>query len=227
MSKITAAESFEAEVVWLGLPRRNTIAVSIEMDRPVLSRTLHGFLLPHRAVRSFLNVGAAAACKVAAEDALDCLTTGCVSRHKVECSLKKICKDGAYWGTAAGVYVAMESAVEETRGRTDWKNAVIGGALAGAVMSAATAGSSGHRDKVVKDAIAGAAIAAAAEFIGHRVRVDLGPVRFAGGTRSRSNQTKEGRNGAEPGERQEVVAPWVAGREVELPLQFRTDPALS
>ena len=23
-------------------------------------------------------------------------------------------------GTAAGVYVAMESAVEETRGRTDW-----------------------------------------------------------------------------------------------------------
>ena len=76
MGKITAAESFEAEVVWLGLPRRNTIAVSIEMDRPVLSRTLHGFLLPHRALRSFLNVGAAAACKVAAEDAFDCLTTG-------------------------------------------------------------------------------------------------------------------------------------------------------
>ena len=76
MGKITAAESFEAEVVWLGLPRRNTIAVSIEMDRPVLSRTLHGFLLPHRAARSFLNVGAAAACKVAAEDAFDRLTTG-------------------------------------------------------------------------------------------------------------------------------------------------------
>ena len=70
MGKTTAAESFEAEVVWLGLPRRNTIAVSIEMDRPVLSRTLHGFLLPHRALRSFLNVGAAA------EDAFDCLTTG-------------------------------------------------------------------------------------------------------------------------------------------------------
>ena len=69
MGKITADESFEAEVVWLGLPRRNTIAVSIEMDRPVLSRTLHGFLLPHRAARSFLNVGAA-------EDAFDCLTTG-------------------------------------------------------------------------------------------------------------------------------------------------------
>ena len=110
------------------------------------------------------------------------------------------------------------------------KNAVIGGALAGAVMSVATAGRSGHRDKVIKDAIDGAAIAAAAEFIGHRVRVDLGPVRFAGGTRSRSrsNQTMmEGRNGAEPWQRQEVVDPWVAGREVELPLQFRTDPALS
>ena len=105
------------------------------------------------------------------------------------------------------------------------KNAVIGGALAGAVMSAATAGRSGYRDKVVRDAIAGGAIAAGAEFIGHRIRVDLGPVRFAGGTRSRSNQTtKEGRNGDEPWERQEV---FVAGREVELPLQFRTDPALS
>ncbi|OEL18507.1 hypothetical protein BAE44_0020471, partial [Dichanthelium oligosanthes] len=70
-----AAESFEAEVVWLGLPRRNTIAVSIEMHRPVLNGALHGFLLPHRALRSFLNVGAVAACKVAAEDAFDCLTT--------------------------------------------------------------------------------------------------------------------------------------------------------
>nr|CAB3459945.1 unnamed protein product [Digitaria exilis] len=76
MAKATAAESFAAEVVWLGLPRRNTVAVSIEMDRPVLSRKLYGFLLPHRALRSFLNVGAAAACKVAAEDAFDCLTTG-------------------------------------------------------------------------------------------------------------------------------------------------------
>ena len=106
---------------------------------------------------------------------------------------------------------------------------MIGGALAGAIMSAATDGRSGHRDKFVKDAITGAAIAAAAEFIGHHVRVDLGPVRFTGGARSRSCQTtKEGRNGAEPWERQEVVMdPWVANPEVELPLQFRTDPALS
>ncbi|PUZ63674.1 hypothetical protein GQ55_3G086700 [Panicum hallii var. hallii] len=210
---------FWVEVVWLGSRRWWPSSVTGSFAaRPVLSRAAH----------AFRNAAVAAACKVAAEDAFHCLTTGGgVPKHKLEHSLKKICKDGAYWGTAAGVYVAMESAVEETRGRTDWKNAVIGGALAGAVMSAATAGSSGHRDKVVKDAIAGAAIAAAAKFIGHRVRVDLGPVRFAGGTRSRSNQTKEGRNGAEPGERQEVVAPWVAGREVELPLQFRTDPALS
>ncbi|PVH61670.1 hypothetical protein PAHAL_3G091400 [Panicum hallii] len=177
MSKITAAESFEAEVVWLGLPRRNTIAVSIEMDRPVLSRTLHGFLLPHRAVRSFLNVGAAAACKVAAEDALDCLTTGCVSRHKVECSVKNMFKEGAYWGAAAGAFEAIEYGVELMRGRSDWKNAMIGGAIAGALISAANSTHRGNR-RVIKDAIAGGAIGTAVDFISHRRHVVFGPIRL-------------------------------------------------
>uniref|UniRef100_K3ZBX1 Uncharacterized protein n=1 Tax=Setaria italica TaxID=4555 RepID=K3ZBX1_SETIT len=164
MAKITGAESFEAEAVWLGLPRRSTITVSIEMDRPVLNPKLHGFLLSHRALRSFLNVGAAAACKVAAEDAFDCLTTGGVSRHKVKHSVKNMCKEGSYWGAAAGAFEAIEYGLELMRGRSDWKNAMIGGALAGALISAAN---SSHRDtkQVIKHSIAGGAIGTAVEFI--------------------------------------------------------------
>lgn len=44
------------------------------------------------------------------------------------------------------------------------KNAMLGGALTGAIMSAV---SNHGRDKVVKDAITGAAVATAAEFINY------------------------------------------------------------
>ncbi|CAN6340283.1 unnamed protein product [Urochloa humidicola] len=200
---------FWVEVVWLG------------------SRWWPNTTVLNRAVHAFRNAAAIAACKVAAEDAFHCITTGDVSKHKLEYSLKKICKEGAYWGTAAGVYGATESMVEEMRGRTDW-NAVIGGALAGAVMSAATAGRNSHSDKVIKDAIAGAgaAIAAAAEFVGHRIRVDLGLVRF-GDTTSKGGigrtREEEGQSGAESWGQRQDVDPWVMGRGEELPLHFRTD----
>ncbi|CAL5388888.1 unnamed protein product [Camellia sinensis] len=75
--------------------------------------------------------------------------------------LKKMCKEGAYWGTIAGVYVGMEYGMERVRGTRDWKNAMLGGALAGGLVSAA---SNSNRDKIVMDAIAGGAIATAAEF---------------------------------------------------------------
>ncbi|KAG9128819.1 hypothetical protein Leryth_009579 [Lithospermum erythrorhizon] len=126
--------------------------------------------------------------------------------------LKKMCKEGAYWGTVAGVYVGMEYGMERIRGTRDWvpsllatesstsdflnqdaihtrihlstilwltfsilaptgshdlmakKNAMIGGALTGAIVSAA---SSKSGDKIVMDAIAGGAVATAAEFINY------------------------------------------------------------
>ncbi|KAF8725651.1 hypothetical protein HU200_020194 [Digitaria exilis] len=210
---------FWVEVVWLGSrwwPSNNGVAAteSFFAGSPVLSR----------AARAFRNAAVVAACKVAAEDAFHCFTTaGGVSKHKLDRSVSASTSMIGRTSTAAGVYVAMESTVEEIRGRTDWKNAVIGGALAGAVMSAATAGRRSHRDKVVKDAIAGAAIAAAVEFIGHRIRVDLGTVRFGGTIRKGIGQTREeDQTGGEPcGERQ-GVDPWVMGRGEELPLQIRT-----
>lgn len=75
-----------------------------------------------------------------------------------------MCKEGAYWGTVAGVYVGMEYGVERVRGTRDWKNAMLGGALTGAVISVA---SNKKADQIVIDAIKGSAIATAAEFLNY------------------------------------------------------------
>ncbi|KAJ9548278.1 hypothetical protein OSB04_020821 [Centaurea solstitialis] len=67
-------------------------------------------------------------------------------------------------GTVAGVYVGMEYGLERVRGTRDWKNAMLGGALTGALVSAV---SSNKGDRIITDAITGGAIATAAEFIKH------------------------------------------------------------
>ncbi|XP_040865343.1 outer envelope pore protein 16, chloroplastic-like isoform X2 [Glycine max] len=111
---------------------------------------------------------------------------GNISSRDFEKTLKKMCKEGVYWGTIAGVYVGMEYGVERIRGTRDWvilsrgwldlhlpfaqlpafytKNAMIGGAVTGALVSAA---SNNKKDKIAIDAITGAAIATAAEFINY------------------------------------------------------------
>ncbi|KAJ1255416.1 hypothetical protein BS78_K241000 [Paspalum vaginatum] len=181
----------------------------------------------------FRDVAAAAACRVAAEDAFHCLATGTTvgggvsDQRKLQRSLKNMCKEGAYWGTAAGVYVATESVVEEMRGCTDWKNAVIGGALAGALMSAAASAVRNddvrsRGSKVVKDAIAGAAITAAAEFIGRRGHAHLLPPSTATVVSSKGGVIGQTRREAAAAD---VVDydPWVSGsRGLELPLRFTT-----
>ncbi|KAM3364641.1 hypothetical protein ACQJBY_014790 [Aegilops geniculata] len=40
--------------------------------------------------------------------------------------LKKMCKEGAYWGAVAGVYVGMEYGVERVRGEYDWMRQLKG-----------------------------------------------------------------------------------------------------
>ncbi|XP_062181309.1 outer envelope pore protein 16, chloroplastic-like [Phragmites australis] len=130
------------------------VDVLIDMGNPFINRTVDGFL----------KIGAVGACKVVAEETFECLNRGNVSKHKLEHALKKMCKEGAYWGTVAGVYVGMEYGLERIRGRSDWKNAMIGGALTGALISAA---SNNHRDKVIKDAITGGAVATTVEFINY------------------------------------------------------------
>ncbi|XP_072976942.1 outer envelope pore protein 16, chloroplastic [Typha angustifolia] len=130
------------------------IDFAIDMGNPFLNRTVDGFI----------KIGAVGACKVVAEETFDCLKRGSVSKKKAEDALKKMCKEGAYWGTVAGVYVGLEYGMERIRGRRDWKNAMLGGALTGAIISAA---SNNHKDKVIRDAITGGAVATAAEFLNY------------------------------------------------------------
>ncbi|KAL3625873.1 Outer envelope pore protein 16, chloroplastic [Castilleja foliolosa] len=126
----------------------------VDMGHPLLNLTVDGFF----------KIGAVAAAKVVAEDTYDVVKRGSVSQHNFEHSLKKMCKEGAYWGTVAGVYIGLEYGAEQIRGTRDWKNAMIGGALTGAIVSAA---SNNNKDKIVMDAIAGGAVATAAEFLNY------------------------------------------------------------
>ncbi|GAA0155241.1 amino acid transporter [Lithospermum erythrorhizon] len=105
-----------------------------------------------------------AVAKAAAEEVYHVVKKGSISTNSFEHSLKKMCKEGVYWGSVAGVYVGMEYGVAKIRGTRDWKNATLGGALTGAVISLA---GSNNGDKIVMDAIAGGAIATAAEFINY------------------------------------------------------------
>ncbi|XP_048323995.1 outer envelope pore protein 16, chloroplastic [Ziziphus jujuba] len=130
------------------------VGVFIDMGNPFLNLTVDGFL----------KIGTVAATRAVAEDAYHIVKKGSVSRHNFERTLKKMCKEGAYWGTVAGVYVGMEYGMERIRGTRDWKNAMIGGALTGAIVSAA---SNNDRDKVLIDAITGGAVATAAEFLNY------------------------------------------------------------
>ncbi|RRT77338.1 hypothetical protein B296_00028847 [Ensete ventricosum] len=73
------------------------------------------------------------------------LEFGSISKGKLEAALKKMCKEGVYWGKLN-------------------KNATLGGAISGLLISAA---SNNGRDKVIKDAITAGAVATAAEFINY------------------------------------------------------------
>lgn len=130
------------------------VDVMIDMGNPFLNRTVDGFL----------KIGTVAASRVVAEETYHCARRGSISTNKMQQTLKKMCKEGAYWGTIAGVYVGMEYGVERIRGTRDWKNALIGGVITGALVSVA---SSNNKDKVMVDAITGGAIATAAEFLSY------------------------------------------------------------
>ncbi|KAJ4845435.1 Outer envelope pore protein 16, chloroplastic [Turnera subulata] len=131
-----------------------TVNVAIDMGNPFLNVTVDGFL----------KIGAVAATRALAEDTYHVVKKGSVSGRNLEKTLEKMCKEGAYWGSVAGVYVGMEYGMERMRGTRDWKNAMLGGALTGVLVSAAT---NKGKDKILTDAITGGAIATAANFLNH------------------------------------------------------------
>ncbi|KAK6142135.1 hypothetical protein DH2020_007003 [Rehmannia glutinosa] len=129
----------------------------VDLGHPFLNLTVDGFL----------KIGAVAAAKVVAEDTYDVVKREPLAMrlrpyygHVIEAfRLKKMCKEGAYWGTVAGVYVGMEYGAarirEECNDRwcIDW--------------CACIAATKNNRDKIVMDAIAGCAVATAAELLNY------------------------------------------------------------
>ncbi|XP_010521840.1 PREDICTED: outer envelope pore protein 16, chloroplastic [Tarenaya hassleriana] len=128
------------------------VNVSIDMGNPLLNLSVDGFL----------KIGAVGATRALAEDAYHVVKKGSISRNNVEHAFKNMCKEGAYWGSIAGVYMGTEYGVECIRGTRDWKNAMIAGALTGAIVTAA---SNKGKDKVVVNAITGGALATASQFL--------------------------------------------------------------
>ncbi|XP_042398994.1 outer envelope pore protein 16, chloroplastic-like [Zingiber officinale] len=130
------------------------IDVAVDMGNPFLNRTVDGFL----------KIGAVAASRVAAEETFHFLQKGSINKGNFEDALKRMCKEGAYWGTVSGVYVGVEYGMERVRGTKDWKNAMLGGAVTGLLISVT---SNNNKEKVFKDAITAGAVATAAEFINY------------------------------------------------------------
>ncbi|OVA05916.1 Mitochondrial inner membrane translocase subunit Tim17/Tim22/Tim23/peroxisomal protein PMP24 [Macleaya cordata] len=130
------------------------IDFAIDMGNPFLNLTVDGFL----------KIGTVAATKVVVEETYHCLRKGpspLILTYILPILEMNLYSYLDFW-TVAGVYVGMEYGMERIRGTRDWKNAMLGGAVTGALVSAA---SNNNREKIVMDAIAGGAIATAAEFI--------------------------------------------------------------
>uniref|UniRef100_A0A7N0V905 Uncharacterized protein n=1 Tax=Kalanchoe fedtschenkoi TaxID=63787 RepID=A0A7N0V905_KALFE len=78
------------------------VDVAIDMGNPFLNLTVDGFL----------KIGTVAATRSVAEDAYHVVKRGSLRSNDLEHSLKKMCKEGAYWGSIAGLYVGMEYGAE-------------------------------------------------------------------------------------------------------------------
>ncbi|XP_010252118.1 PREDICTED: outer envelope pore protein 16, chloroplastic-like isoform X2 [Nelumbo nucifera] len=106
--------------------------------------------------------------RVAAEEIYYRLQKGKFSKHKFKHKLKKMYKEGTYWGTVAGAYVGMGHGIQRICGTRDWRNAMLSGALSGALISATKNNS---RDRIMIDAITGGAIAIAAELLNYTIPI--------------------------------------------------------
>ncbi|KAJ7537734.1 hypothetical protein O6H91_11G019300 [Diphasiastrum complanatum] len=136
-----------------GTVRSPSVNVFIDMGHPLLNRTVDGFL----------KLGAVGAAHAASQDVFGILKKESVSKHDLEHMVKNMGKEGLRWGVVCGIYTGMEYGMEQVRGRHDWKNALLGGALTGALL--ALGDSHYSRDKMVRNAITGGAIATASEFL--------------------------------------------------------------
>ncbi|XP_039002366.1 outer envelope pore protein 16, chloroplastic-like [Hibiscus syriacus] len=123
----------------LSTPR---VDVTIDTGNHILIHTLDGFL----------KIGTVAATRSIADDSFKAISRGFIDFFFPNCFLSVVFV----------VILSTSHGVGTIRGTTDWKNAMIGGALTGAVVSAAT---SNDKERIVSDALTGGAIATASVFL--------------------------------------------------------------
>jgi len=122
-----------------------------------------GHPLLNVAVDGFLKVGGVGVARAALQDTFRILESEKVNKNDLEKLVKGAGVEGLRWGTGAGVYAGVEYSLEKARGVQDWKNAAIGGAVTGALLSVGDG--TFARDRMVQHAITGGALATASEFI--------------------------------------------------------------
>lgn len=130
-----------------------TVNVIVDMGHPFLNRTVDGFF----------KIGGVGAAHAAAQGIFVNLKKESITKHDLEHTAKNMAKEGLQWGVVAGVYSGMQYGMERIRGKRDWKNALLGGALTGALLSFGDKHYS--KDKMIEGAITGGAIATASELL--------------------------------------------------------------
>ncbi|KAG0593386.1 hypothetical protein M758_1G318500 [Ceratodon purpureus] len=127
----------------------------MDTGNPTLNCTLDGVL-------KISGVGAAHA---ASQEAYSLIRKAVPSpRRDLEKIVMKAGKEGLQWGMVAGMYAGFEYGMEKARGgKHDWKNAALGGALTGVILSVSDGRVS--QDKMVRTALTASALATAADFL--------------------------------------------------------------
>lgn len=122
-----------------------------------------GHPLVNRVVDGFIKVGGVGAVHAVSKETYRISTSGDTSSKSFEASGPKVGKEALQWGLVAGVYNGVTYGIEEARGVSDWKNALLGGVLTGVALSLTEPNPAG--DKVVNFGLTGGAIATAAAFL--------------------------------------------------------------
>lgn len=129
------------------------VDVIVDLGHPLLNYSVDGFL----------KVGGVGAAHAVVQDTFRILKSEALTKNDLEKLVKRAGREGLQWGTVAGVYAGVEYSLEKSRGVQDWKNAAIGGAVTGAILSLTESGFT--KDKMLQQAITGGALAPASEFI--------------------------------------------------------------
>jgi len=122
-----------------------------------------GHPLVNRVVDGFIKVGGVGALNAASQDAYKLVLQEEANKSSMECMVQNMGKQSLQWGLVAGVYSGTKYGMQEVRGVRDWKNALVGGAVAGAALSLTE--TNPRHDRVMQAAMTGAALATAAELL--------------------------------------------------------------